>query len=178
MHHALSLARRALAADQVPVGAVVVHDGEAVGEGWNQPVSKMDPTGHAEIVAMRVAATRLRNYRLGDCVLYSTLEPCAMCAGAMVHARIARLVFGARESRAGAVASHVSLLDQPHLNHRVCWSEGMLAAQCGDIVVNFFKQRRCNRNEHRVGVVAARGRKAVSAIPDIPDIATQYSATP
>lgn len=150
MRHALSLARRALSVDQVPVGAVVVYQGELVGEGWNQPVTQMDPTSHAELVALRQAGLNMRNYRLCDCVLYSTLEPCPMCAGAIVHARIARLVFGARESRAGAVASHVGLLDLKHLNHCVRWSEGVLAKECGDIVVDFFKQRRRHGAQHRI----------------------------
>jgi tRNA(adenine34) deaminase len=150
MRHALSLANRALKEDQVPVGAVVVYRGEIVGEGWNQPVTRMDPTSHAEIMALRDAGINMRNYRLGGCVLYATLEPCAMCAGAIVHARIARLVFGAREHRAGAVCSHVGLLDQSHLNHQVSWSEGVMADECGDIMLNFFRRRRHDYNSQRI----------------------------
>ena len=150
MRHALLLAGRALKEDQVPVGAVVVYRDQIVGEGWNQPVTQMDPTSHAEIMALRQAGLKMRNYRLNDCVLYATLEPCAMCAGAIVHARVARLVFGAREHRAGAVSSHTQLLDQAHINHRVQWSEGVLAEECGTIVLDFFKRRRHNRNTRRI----------------------------
>lgn len=150
MRHALDLANRALESDQVPVGAVVVLDGKVVGEGWNQPVAATDPTGHAEIIALRSAGLALNNYRLSNCLMYSTLEPCAMCAGAIVHARIARLVFGAKEKRAGAVASHIGLFDKPHLNHRVLWEGGVLAEPCSAILLNFFKQRRNNPNNNRI----------------------------
>lgn len=169
MRQALALAERALNADQVPVGALVVHADKIVGEGWNQPVTKMDPTSHAEIMALRAAGLTMRNYRLGNCVLYSTLEPCAMCAGAIVHARIARLVFGARESRAGAVSSHIGLLDKEHLNHKVNWSEGILAKECGTIVLDFFKHRRHHRNKQRI---AEASKHEVSPVHGALDIAT------
>lgn len=142
MRRALELARSAAARDQVPVGAVVVRGEEIVGEACNEPVGATDPTGHAEILALRAAGARLSNYRLPDCRLYVTVEPCAMCAGALVHARIRRLVFGAREPRAGAVVSHLRLLDQSHLNHRVRWREGALAEECSALMLEFFKRRR------------------------------------
>ena len=124
MHRALELARAGEAAGEVPVGAVLVRDGEALGEGWNAPIGRCDPTAHAEIVALRAAASALSNYRLSGSTLYVTIEPCAMCAGALVHARVARVVFAAREPRAGAVASQLRLLDGDFLNHRVEWCEG------------------------------------------------------
>ncbi len=158
MRRALQLAERAATAGQVPVGAVVVRDGEAVGEGWNRPVQATDPTGHAEIIALRAAGRRLRNYRLPGCILYVTVEPCAMCAGALVHARIARLVFGTREPRAGAVASRLQLLDQEHLNHRVPWEEGLLAQRAAGLMRDFFRLRRRDaRDARHTGGPAALG---------------------
>ena len=142
MHEALLFARRAEAAGEVPVGAVVVKDGVIIGRGFNQPISAHDPTAHAEIIAMREAARTLKNYRLTDAVLYVTLEPCAMCAGAMVHARIRRLVFGALDPRAGAAGSLFNIVQTPALNHRVDITAGVLAEQCSGLLKGFFFQRR------------------------------------
>lgn len=142
MRLALELAGRAAAAGEVPVAAVLVADGQVVGEGWNCSIGVCDPTAHAEINALRDAARRRGNYRLIDTTLYVTLEPCAMCVGALIHARVARLVFGAREPRAGAVASQFRLLDANCFNHRIAWSEGALATGCGALLVDFFRSRR------------------------------------
>ena len=142
MEEALRLALRAEVADEVPVGAVVVCEGNIVGRGWNQVVSASDPTAHAEIVAMREAARTLGNYRLSGCQLYVTLEPCAMCAGAIVHARIARLVYGARDPKAGAVGGIMQVLNHPKLNHRVEVTEGVLGGRCMEILQAFFRERR------------------------------------
>jgi tRNA(adenine34) deaminase len=142
MEEALRLARMAEMAGEVPVGAVVVCEGNIVGRGWNQVVSASDPTAHAEIVAMREAARTLGNYRLSGCQLYVTLEPCAMCAGAIVHARIARLVFGACDPKAGAVGGIMQVLNHPKLNHRVEVTEGVLGGRCMEILQAFFRERR------------------------------------
>jgi tRNA(adenine34) deaminase len=142
MEEALRLARMAEVADEVPVGAVVVYDEKIVGRGWNQVVSSGDPTAHAEIVALREAARTLGNYRLSGCRLYVTLEPCAMCAGAIVHARIARLVFGACDPKAGAVGGIMQVLNHPKLNHRVEVAEGVLGGRCMEILQAFFRERR------------------------------------
>ncbi|SFF37599.1 tRNA(adenine34) deaminase [Fontimonas thermophila] len=142
MRHALLLAHRAQAAGEVPVGAVVVHDGRIVGEGWNRPIGTCDPSAHAELVALRAAARRLGNYRLTGTTLYVTLEPCVMCAGAIVHARVARLVFGAWDPKAGAVRSVYDVIAQPRLNHRVEWHGGVLEDACGGILKQFFRARR------------------------------------
>lgn len=142
MQRALELADRAGAADEVPVGALVVRDGEVLGEGWNQVISASDPTAHAEIVALRAAATRAGNYRLPGALLYVTLEPCTMCAGALVHARIAQLIFAANEPRAGVVCSTCQLLDEPWFNHRVSWQGGVLAERSSDRLQAFFRARR------------------------------------
>jgi len=142
MQEALLLAHRAEAAGEVPVGAVVIKDGVIIGRGFNQPISAHDPTAHAEIIAMREAARALNNYRLTDTTLYVTLEPCAMCAGAMVHARIRRLVFGAADPRAGAAGSIFNIVQMPELNHRVEITSGVLAEQCGELLKIFFLQRR------------------------------------
>lgn len=142
MRHALELARRAQAEGEVPVGAVIVHDGKIVGEGWNQPIALHDPSAHAEMLALRAAAAKLRNYRLGDCTLYVTLEPCVMCAGALTHARINRLVFGATDPKAGAVQSIYDVIANPRLNHRVDWLGGVLADECGALLRDFFRARR------------------------------------
>ena len=127
MQQALELAGEAKRAGEVPVGAVVVKDGTIVGHGYNRPISAHDPTAHAEIVAMRDAAVRLGNYRLGECELFVTLEPCAMCAGAMMHARIARVVFGARDPKTGACGSVIDLFAEPRLNHHTLVTGGVLA---------------------------------------------------
>ena len=142
MRLALALAARAAAAGEVPVAAVLVADGQVVGEGWNCPIGACDPTAHAEINALRDAARRRGNYRLVDTTLYVTLEPCAMCVGALIHARVTRLVFGAREPRAGAVVSQFRLLEADGFNHRVGWHEGVLAGECGALLVDFFRSRR------------------------------------
>lgn len=142
MKAAMKLAARAGEADEVPVGAVIVLDNEIVAEGWNQPISGHDPTAHAEIIALRAAAEKLENYRLPECTLYVTVEPCTMCAGAIVHARINRLVFGALEPKAGAVVSNACVFDQPYLNHRVEYTGGVFAAECGELMAAFFRQKR------------------------------------
>ena len=142
MLRALELADRAAALDEVPVGAVVVRDGELLGEGWNQVISAADPTAHAEVVALRAAARLVGNYRLPGATLFVTLEPCAMCAGAMVHARIARLVFAATEPKAGVACSRCQLLDEPWLNHQVSWRGGLLAEASSDRLQAFFRARR------------------------------------
>ncbi|MGH1538383.1 MAG: tRNA adenosine(34) deaminase TadA, partial [Gammaproteobacteria bacterium] len=131
MARALQLADAAEALGEVPVGALLVRDGVVLGEGFNQPIHDNDPTAHAEICALRAAATAAGNYRLPGSTLFVTLEPCVMCVGALVHARISRLVFGALEPKAGAVVSQLQLLAQPHLNHTVSVSAGVLSAQCG-----------------------------------------------
>lgn len=142
MKAALGLAREAQALDEVPVGAVLVSDGEVIGQGHNRPVKASDPTAHAEIEALRQAARKVGNYRLPGATLYVTIEPCAMCVGAMVHARIARLVFGAREPRAGAVMSRESLAQKTWLNHRIEVTEGVLAEDCGALLTAFFANKR------------------------------------
>lgn len=139
---ALRLARRAQEESEVPVGAVVVYQQEIVGEGWNQPISRCDPSAHAEILALRQAALRLGNYRLLEADLYVTLEPCAMCLGAMLQARIKNLVFGAWDLKAGAVRSVFNLLDAPQLNHRIHWQGGVFAEESALLLKNFFQQRR------------------------------------
>jgi tRNA(adenine34) deaminase len=142
MRHALKLARKAQELGEVPVGAVIVKGDEVVAEGWNRPIASHDPSAHAEMVAIREAAAALRNYRLGGLTLYVTLEPCVMCAGAIIHARLARLVFGAPDPRAGAVESFYDVISQPRLNHRPDWTGGVLAAECGTLLQEFFRARR------------------------------------
>jgi tRNA(adenine34) deaminase len=142
MREALELARLAAARGEVPVGAVVAREGEIIGRGSNAPISGRDPTAHAEIAALRDAARALENYRLGGCTLYVTLEPCAMCAGAMMHARIARLVFGAADPKTGACGSVVDLFAEPRLNHHAEVTRGVLAAEAGRLLSDFFAARR------------------------------------
>jgi tRNA(adenine34) deaminase len=142
MQHALLLARKAAAEGEVPVGAVLVHNGIQLGEGFNQPIGSRDPTAHAEIVALRAAASQVGNYRLPDTTLYVTLEPCTMCIGALVHARVARLVFAAREPRAGAVCSQHQLCEHPSYNHKLAWEEGLLASESSAMLTEFFRARR------------------------------------
>jgi tRNA(adenine34) deaminase len=142
MEEALRLARLAEVAGEVPVGAVVVCEGRIVGRGWNQVVSAGDPCAHAEIQALRDAARELGNYRLSGCELYATLEPCAMCAGAVMHARMARLVFGARDPKAGAAGGVMQVINHPRLNHHVEVTEGVLAGRCMEILQAFFRGRR------------------------------------
>jgi tRNA(adenine34) deaminase len=142
MRVALDLARQAAEQDEVPVGAVVVHDGEILGRGYNAPIGTSDPTAHAELVAMRNAASTLKNYRLAGCTLYVTLEPCAMCAGAIQHARIARVVFGARDAKTGACGSVIDLFAEPRLNHHATVESGVLADECAQVLQWFFARRR------------------------------------
>jgi len=142
MRRALALADRAGNEGEVPIGAVVVYQGELLGEGWNQVIAAQDPTAHAEIVAMRDAARVAANYRLPDTTLYVTLEPCTMCCGAMIHARIAQLVFAAREPKAGVVCSTCTMLDEPRYNHSVRWQGGVLAEDSSARLQAFFKARR------------------------------------
>lgn len=142
MQHALTLARRAWDEGEVPVGAVLVLKGDVIGEGWNRPIGRHDPTAHAEIMALRQGGAVLQNYRLLDCTLYVTLEPCVMCAGAMVHSRIGRLVFGARDAKTGAAGSLMDVLAHPGMNHRVEVTEGVLAPACSALLSDFFRERR------------------------------------
>jgi tRNA(adenine34) deaminase len=143
MQRALELAAIGERSGEVPVGAVLVRDGEIVGEGWNQPIGRNDPSAHAEIVALRDAAARLQNYRLTGSTLYVTLEPCPMCAGAIVHARVARVVYGARDPKGGAAGSVFDLLPSDHrFNHRVETEGGVLAEQCAEQLRVFFRGRR------------------------------------
>src|SRR5258706_5450120 len=142
MSEALTLAMSAGQAGEVPVGAVVVGGGQIIGRGYNAPISSHDPSAHAEIQALRAAALTLRNYRLTRCTLYVTLHPCAMCAGAIQHARIARVVFGAADPKTGACGSVVNLFAEPMLNHHTRIEGGMLAQQCGEMLTNFFRERR------------------------------------
>ena len=139
---ALDEARAAGAAGEVPVGAVVVENGMVVGRGQNRVLRDVDPTAHAEIVALREAARTLGNYRLGNCELFVTLEPCAMCAGAMVHARLNRLIYAAADPKAGAVGSVLEVLNHPKLNHQMLVASGELAEESGDLLRDFFRQRR------------------------------------
>jgi len=147
MAHALTLAAEAAARGEVPVGAVVVCDGAIVGRGGNAPITGNDPTAHAEIAALREAARALGNYRLPGCELYVTLEPCAMCAGAIMHARLARLVFGARDPKTGACGSVVDLFAEPRLNHHTGVSGGVAAAACAQLLTQFFAARRARTCE-------------------------------
>ena len=142
MRAALDEARRALEAGEVPVGAIVVLDGRIIGRGFNQPISANDPTAHAEIVAMRAAALALGNYRLVGTTMYVTIEPCLMCVGAMVHARVGALVFGAPEPKAGAIVSSCRAHELPTLNHRIEVVGGVLEEDCRAIIQEFFKTRR------------------------------------
>ncbi len=142
MRQALEQAYLAAENGEVPVGAVVIKDGSVIGRGFNQPIGRHDPTAHAEIQAMRQAAAHLGNYRLVDCELYVTLEPCAMCAGAIQHARIARLVYGASDPKTGACGSVVNLMAETKLNHHTGIVSGVLAEECGKLLSDFFRARR------------------------------------
>ncbi|MGC3980644.1 MAG: tRNA adenosine(34) deaminase TadA [Steroidobacteraceae bacterium] len=142
MLRALELARMAEAAGEVPVGAVIVKDGQIIAEGWNRPIGTHDPSAHAEMVAMRAAAQALGNYRLLDTTLYVTLEPCAMCAGAMVHARVKRLVYAATDPRAGAAGTIFNITQHEALNHRLDVTGGVMAEECGAVLRNFFAAKR------------------------------------
>lgn len=142
MSKALALAEQAGMAGEVPVGAILVKEGQIVAEGWNQPISGCDPTAHAEVIALRDAATKLGNYRLPGTTLYVTIEPCTMCVGALLHARVSRLVYGAAEPRAGAIVSQLRLTESAHFNHKIEVVGGILADQCSELMRNFFRQRR------------------------------------
>lgn len=142
MRRALELAKLAATVDEVPVGAVIVKDGVIVGEGYNQPIVNHDPTAHAEIIAIRQACAALGNYRLTGCDLYVTVEPCTMCVGAMVHARIKRIFFGALEPRAGALQSQLQLLNNGPYNHSIECQGGLLAEECSALMSNFFRDKR------------------------------------
>ena len=144
MREALALAGKAATEGEVPVGAVVVIDGKVVGRGWNRPIGSHDPTAHAEVVAIRDAAAAVGNYRLTGSTLYVTIEPCLMCVGAMVHARIDTVVFGAAEPKAGALESTQRAHEHPALNHRLAVVPGVLAAECGDLIRVFFAERRAS----------------------------------
>ncbi len=142
MREALALARQAEWCGEVPVGAVVVKEGRVIGIGFNQPIGQQDPTMHAEIAALRDAASRMGNYRLPGCELFVTLEPCVMCSGAIMHARIARVVFGASDPKTGAAGSVINLFDETRLNHHAEVVGGVLAEECGDLLSAFFAKRR------------------------------------
>jgi tRNA(adenine34) deaminase len=142
MRRALELARRAHDENEVPVGALVVLEGEVIGEGWNRPVAAHDPTAHAEIIALRNAAARQKNYRLGPATLYATLEPCAMCVGAAINARVARIVFGTWDLKAGACGSVLDLPREPRLIRRMDIFGGVCADECGSLMRGFFEARR------------------------------------
>ena len=145
MQKALTLAERAGAQGEVPVGAVLVRDGAIIGEGWNCPIASNDPCAHAEIIALREAAKHVNNYRLVDTTLYVTIEPCTMCAGAMVHARIARLVYAATESKSGVIESNGCIFEQAFLNHKVAFTGGVLAEQSSRLISEFFRRRRLEK---------------------------------
>lgn len=142
MRHALGLARLAWEQGEVPVGAVLVQGNRVIGEGWNRPIGQQDPTAHAEIMALRQGGKVLENYRLLDTTLYVTLEPCVMCAGAMIHSRITRLVFGARDEKTGAAGSLINVLGHPGMNHQIEMVNGVLADECAGMLSDFFRMRR------------------------------------
>jgi tRNA(adenine34) deaminase len=142
MEEALRAAQRALEAGEVPVGAVIVHSGQIIGRGWNRNLTDSDPSAHAEIVALRQAGANLGNHRLEDCELFATIEPCPMCAGALVHARLKRLVYGADDPKAGAVHSVIGVLNHPKLNHSMEVRGGVLAGRSAELLQSFFRSRR------------------------------------
>ena len=142
MEEALRCAQRALEAGEVPVGAVAVCEGRIIGRGWNRNIASSDPTAHAEIIALREAGATVGNHRLEECELFVTIEPCAMCAGALVHARIRRLVYGADDPKAGAVRSVVQIVNHPQLNHKIAVRSGVLAGRSAEVLQSFFKNRR------------------------------------
>ena len=149
MSKALALAQNAAELGEVPVGAVVVLDGKIIGQGWNQPITANDPTAHAEIIALRDAAKNIENYRLVEADLYVTLEPCSMCAGAIVHGRIRRVIYGATEPKAGVVNSRQIFFGQPWLNHRVKVVSGVMAKECGEKISDFFRLRRAQKKQEK-----------------------------
>jgi tRNA(adenine34) deaminase len=142
MQAALDQARLGRAAGEVPIGAVAIVDGQIIGRGFNQPISAMDPTAHAEVVALREAARAVGNYRLTDATLYVTLEPCLMCVGALVHARVREVVFGAAEPKTGALVSTIHALESPGLNHRFVFTGGVMEEECRELVQAFFREKR------------------------------------
>ncbi|HVO60787.1 MAG TPA: tRNA adenosine(34) deaminase TadA [Terriglobales bacterium] len=142
MEEALRYAHRALESGEVPVGAVVINQGRIVGRGWNRNLTDCDPTAHAEIIALREAGANLGNHRLGDCELFVTIEPCAMCAGAMIHARVQRLIYGADDPKAGAIHSVMQVVNHPQLNHRMKVQRGVLAGRSAELLQEFFSKRR------------------------------------
>ncbi len=154
MRHAMALAGRAGDEGEVPVGAVLVLDGEVIGEGWNRSIGRHDPTAHAEIMALRRGGAVLANYRLLNTTLYVTLEPCVMCAGAMIHARIGRLVFGARDEKTGAAGSFCEVLRQPGINHQVAITAGVLGEECSRQLSDFFRLRREQHKARRLALKA------------------------
>ena len=145
MQRAFELAEKAKQLDEVPVGAVIVYDNKIIGEGFNQPISSNDPTAHAEIVALRQAGKTQTNYRLPDTSMYVTLEPCAMCAGAIVHARIAKLIYAANDPKTGACGSVFNLLQTEELNHKVDIEKGVMEDECRSLIQNFFKEKRAKQ---------------------------------
>lgn len=145
MAEAIKLAKRAAGEGEVPVGAVVVKDGELLGEGWNQPIGHNDPTAHAEIAALRNAAQHLANYRIPGTTLYVTMEPCTMCFGAIVHARVERLVYGAYEPKAGVISSNTHLMQSPVYNHVFSWDGGVCEEECSQLIQDFFRMRRAQK---------------------------------
>jgi len=147
MQHALKLANRAESEGEVPVGAVIVYNNEIIGEGWNRPIIDNDPTAHAEVMALRAAAKKINNYRLLDTTLYVTLEPCIMCTGAIIHSRVKRVVYGAKDSKAGAVESAFTILGTDCLNHQVDVDGGILADGCGQILTDFFRKKRKEKKQ-------------------------------
>lgn len=149
MAEALLLAQKAESCDEVPVGAIVVKDNVIIGQGFNQPIALSDPCAHAEVLAIRDAASTLGNYRLSGCTLYVTLEPCAMCTGAIVHSRIQRLVYGATEPKAGVIESQAQQLEAPYLNHRVEHVGGVCAQECASLLSRFFARRRLEKREKK-----------------------------
>ena len=145
MQHAFELAKKAEAQDEVPVGAVIVYEDKIIGEGWNQPISSDDPTAHAEIMALRAASTQLENYRLPNTTLYVTLEPCTMCAGAIIHARVSRLVFAVDDPKTGACGSVFNLMQTDKLNHIVEIEKGVMEEECRSLIQSFFKEKRAKQ---------------------------------
>jgi len=147
MEYAMSLAERAESQGEIPVGAVIIKDDKVVGEGWNQAISLNDPTAHAEIMAIRDAGSKLKNYRIIDTTMYVTLEPCVMCTGALVHSRISRVVFGAKDYKTGAVVSVMNLLEHESMNHVVEYESGLCESQCSEQLSSFFKKRRAEKKK-------------------------------
>ena len=149
MRRALELADVAFENGEVPIGAVVVHEGKIIGEGYNQTITTLDPSAHAEMVAIRNASKTIGNYRLVDATLYVTIEPCSMCTGLLIHSRISRLVFGAHEPKAGAIESATQVADQGHFNHQFLIESGILTDECSGIMSRFFKERRARKKALR-----------------------------